>query len=75
MKNLLYQTLTFHKDLTDGQLDDQDTSTPLSIWNNSIEKLTSVKKEDIKKIYIALIENLNETCYKQKLDADPTLFM
>ena len=75
MKNLLYQTLTFHKDLTDGQLDDQDTSTPLSIWNNSIEKLTSVKKEDIKKIYNALIENLNETCYKQKLDADPTLFM
>ena len=46
------------------------------MWNPAVEKLTLLKKEaSIRPVYSALIENLNENVYKQKLFGDPTLFV
>ena len=76
MQSLLYETLTIHAELSAGLTDDQDSTSPLRMWSPAVEKLTLLKKEaSIRPVYSALIENLNENVYKQKLFGDPTLFV
>ena len=71
MQSLLHDTLTIHAELSAGLLDEQDTTSPLRIWNPAVEKLTLLKREaNIRPVYRALIENLNESVYKQKLFED-----
>ena len=56
--------------------DEYDTASPIKMWNSAVEKLTLLKKEEIiRPVYNALIENLNESVYKQNLFGDPTLFI
>ena len=46
------------------------------MWNGSVQKLTCVKREeDIKPVYKALVESLNEVWFDCKLLGDPALFI
>ena len=70
--NLVYETLKIHKEVNIGK---NHGFHPLYLWNNSIEKLTFLRKEvDVKPTYRALLNSVNDNCYYKKLSNDPTLF-
>ena len=66
--NLVQKTLAIHKQ-SEPQVNVNigrriDTNCPLRLWNDSVEKLTYLSKEvDVKPVYRALINRVNEKCY------------
>ena len=79
--NLIHESLSIYNELEQRQEEDNEVSSgtyslPLFIWSNSIEKVTSLtREEDIKPSYIALINSVNNNLFGQHLSKDPTLFI
>ena len=44
IRSLLYQALSIHAELSAGLLNEEDTTSPLRVWNPAVEKLTLLKK-------------------------------
>ena len=64
MFQFLHESLTTHTFYSDKVVIEQGLASPFGLWIKEIEELTFLKKEDdIKPLYKALIQNLNETRY------------
>ena len=75
MKSLFFET-TIYLEIAGVKIEEKDAKCPLRMWNNSIEKLTCVKKvQDVKPVYKSLTEKVNEIWYSEKLLSDPSLFL
>ena len=75
LKSLFFET-AIRIEIAGVKIEERDAKCPLKMWNESVQKLTCVKKdEDIKPVYRALVESLNEVWYDGKLYGDPSLFL
>ena len=75
MKSLFFET-AIYLEIAGVKIEEKDAKCPLRMWNNSIEKLTCVKKvQDVKPVYKSLTEKVNEIWYSEKLLSDPSLFL
>ena len=55
---------------------DENDESPLRLWTDAIQKLTSVQKErDVEPVYKLLVNKLNEFCYEGILSSDESLFI
>ena len=62
--------------ISDSAFDEIDSNSddPLHLWNNQIEKITSVSKlNDVKPTYLKLFSMLDVVCYKGMLQSDNNL--
>ena len=75
LKSLFFET-AIRIEIAGVKIEENDAKCPLRMWNDSVQKLTCVKKEeDIKPAYRALVESLNEIWYDGKLYGDLSLFL
>ena len=75
LKSLFFETAIL-LEIAGVKIEEDTVKCPLKMWNESVQKLTFVKKEeDIKPCYRALVESLNEVWYEGKLYGDPSLFL
>ena len=75
LKSLFFETAIL-LEIAGVKIEEGNVKCPLRMWNESVQKLTLVKKEeDIKPCYRALVESLNEVWYDGKLYGDPSLFL
>ena len=75
IRSLLNKTLVMSVPSLDAKKEVVRQQGPLRMWSKSIESLTSLKKQDIKRIYKPLIVLLNQELYGQRLFNDPALFL